>query len=80
MDRLKRLRLTYEDCIRACDYCNVQAIVGDNLKIFEYEADAGLELPKVGAQFYTRCADRLACTERFVSYTLRIEGFNHWEQ
>ena len=66
MDRLKRLRLTYEDCIRACDYCNVQAIVGDNLKIFEYAADAGLELPVLGAQFYSRCAGRLACTDRFV--------------
>ena len=26
-----------------------------------------MEVPVLGAQFYTRCADRQACTKRFVS-------------
>jgi hypothetical protein len=64
VDNLKRLRLIYEDSLGPCDYCGVDGAVGDSLKLFEYATEAGLPSPRLGAEFYLRCADRARCSKR----------------
>lgn len=61
MNNLKRLRLIYEDCLGNCDFCGRQGVVGDTLKLFEYADEAGLPSPRIGAEYYLRCADRMSC-------------------
>ena len=61
MNSLKRLRLIYEDSLGICDFCGREGAVGDTLKLFEYATEAGLPLPKIGAEYYLRCADRTTC-------------------
>ena len=61
MDSLKRLRLIYEDCLGNCDFCGREGAVGDTLKLFEYADEAGLPSPRIGADYYLRCADRTSC-------------------
>ena len=61
MDNLKRLRLIYEDCLGSCDFCGRKGAVGDTLKLFEYADEAGLSSPRIGAEYYLRCADRTSC-------------------
>ena len=51
----------YEDSLGSCDYCGGDGVVGDTLKLFEYADEAGLRAPKIGAEYYLRCADRTAC-------------------
>ena len=51
----------YEDCLGNCDYCGRDGVAGDTLKLFEYAEEAGLASPKLGTEYYLRCADRTMC-------------------